>query len=96
MCLFQLTSATIVKVLVEALGSRIALSSISSGVSPLALAFDISDSTARSLSDIPEAWMISDFALSKVDMVFLLAIQRCYGVAGSIRPVEPGVVVASR
>ena len=96
MCLFQLTSATIVKVLVEALGSRIALSSISSGVSPLALAFDISDSTARSLSVIPEAWMISDFALSKVDMVFLLAIQRCYGLARAFRPLEPGGDTAAR
>ena len=67
-----LTSATTAKVLVDELGSVAALIAISSGLSPLALAFDISDKTARSLRDMRAPSSISDLALSRLDMSFLL------------------------
>lgn len=51
----RLTSAMTDKVLVEVLGSCAALIAISSGVSSLAFALEISDKTAESLSCIRES-----------------------------------------
>jgi hypothetical protein len=60
------------KVLVEELGSVAALIAIPSGVSSLAFAFDISESTAVSLSWIWAVSRIFDFDLIKADIIFLL------------------------
>lgn len=63
-----------VRVLVDELGSRAALTAILSGLSPFALAFEISDNTAPSLMAIPAAWMISDLDLISSFMSFLLFV----------------------
>ena len=58
--------------LVDELGSFAARIAIPSGLSPLALALDISDNTAESLRDMRAADNISALALIKPDMSFLL------------------------
>lgn len=63
-----------VKVLVEELGSFLALAAIPAGPSPFAFAFEISDSTARSFKDIPRPESTSALALISLDMVFLLRV----------------------
>jgi hypothetical protein len=62
---------------VEELGSVAALIAISSGVSSLALALEISDRTAVSLSWTCAASRISDRDLIRADIIFLLSRQLC-------------------
>ena len=62
----------IASVLVELLGSFAARTAISSGLSSLAFAFEISDSTAVSFNDMLAASSTSAFALRSPDMIFLL------------------------
>jgi hypothetical protein len=68
----ELTSAIKLNVLVEELGSVAARICIPSGVSSLALAFDISDRTTVSFSWTCAVSNTSDFALIKADIIFLL------------------------
>jgi hypothetical protein len=67
-----LTSAMTDRVLVELLGSLAALIAMPSGLSSFAFAFDISDNTTDSFSDIRAPSRYSAFALSRPDMIFLL------------------------
>jgi len=62
-------------VLVEELGSVAARIAIPSGVSSLALALEISDKTAVSLSWIWAVSRTSDLALMRADIIFLLSHQ---------------------
>jgi hypothetical protein len=64
-----------VKVLVELLGSLLALTAMPAGPSPFAFAFEISDNTAPSFNDMPSPCSTSDLALISLDIVFLLPYQ---------------------
>ena len=61
-------------VLVDVLGCRAARMAIASGDSPLAFALEMSDSAPESLILMPAASSMSDFSLSRREMIFLLCV----------------------